>query len=395
MGILHAFTLPSVPKENKQKLKEVVLEENWKRTKLFAIIILFFEAILIVRQLPGGIDLYVGLYLGLFSAAALFLLCIYIMGKKKIPTGYRMFMVHFFVFLFLAWGTMVTLLDQLHYGHVMAFVVNYMCVSTLFLANGKHYLLFALPNVVFLYVGLPFYQQSANMLSGHYTNLTVFIFFCWLASQLLYKGFAANFFNKLLLTEINEELEAQIAQNEVMNEQLKKQAMLDELTGVPNRRGFQDYIHSALANESKRRLSLFLLDVDAFKSYNDHYGHLRGDEVLRLVAQCVYQTTAIPTAGWARYGGEEFVLAVFDQSSEELDELAESIRQAVQELRIDHAFSPVSDKVTVSIGIYSAAISKGIQLSYFLGQADEALYEAKRSGRNTYIKREELSESFA
>nr|WP_318540416.1 diguanylate cyclase [Terribacillus saccharophilus] len=395
MGILHAFTLPSVPKENKQKLKEVVLEENWKRTKLFAIIILIFEAILIVRQLPGGIDLYVGLYLGLFSGAAIYLLCIYIMGKKKIPTGYRMFMVHFFVFLFLAWGTMVTLLDQLHYGHVMAFVVNYMCVSTLFLANGKHYLLFALPNVIFLYVGLPFYQQSASMLSGHYTNLTVFIFFCWLASQLLYKGFAVNFYNKLLLTEMNGELEAQIAQNEVMNEQLKKQAMLDELTGVPNRRGFQDYINSAITAESKRRLSLLLLDVDAFKSYNDHYGHLRGDEVLRLVAQSIYQTTMIPTAGWARYGGEEFVLAVFDQPSEKLDELAEAIRLAVQELRIDHAFSPVADRVTVSIGIYSAAISDGMQLSYFIGQADEALYEAKRSGRNTVIKREELSESFA
>lgn len=395
MGILHAFTLPSVSKENKQKLKEVVLEENWKRTKLFAIIILIFETILIVRQLPGGIDIYVGLYLGLFSAAAIYLLCIYIMGKKKIPTGYRMFMVHFFVFLFLAWGTMVTLLDQLHYGHVMAFVVNYMCVSTLFLANGKHYLVFALPNVLFLYIGLPFYQKSADMLSGHYTNLTVFIFFCWLASQLLYKGFAANFYNKLLLTEVNEELEAQIVQNEMMNEQLKKQAMLDELTGVPNRRGFQEFINSAMTDESKRRLSLFLLDVDAFKSYNDHYGHLRGDEVLRLVAQSVYQTTMIPTAGWARYGGEEFVLAVFDQPSAELDELAEAIRQAVQELHIDHAFSPVSDRVTVSIGIFSAAISNGVRLSYFIGQADEALFDAKRSGRNTFIKREELSESFA
>ncbi|WP_366249047.1 diguanylate cyclase [Terribacillus aidingensis] len=306
-----------------------------------------------------------------------------------------MIIVHFFVFLFLAWGTMVTLLDQLHYGHVMAFVVNYMCVSTLFLANGKHYLLLALPNVIFLYVGLPIYQQSDNILSGHYTNLTVFIFFCWMASQLLYKGFAANFYNKLLLTEMNEELEAQIAQNEVMNEQLKKQAMLDELTGVPNRRGFQDYINTALADERERQLSLFLLDVDAFKSYNDHYGHLRGDEVLRLVAQSVYQTIDIPTAGWARYGGEEFVLAVFDQPSETLDELAEAIRQAVQELRIDHAFSPVADKVTVSIGIYSAAISYGIQLSYFIGQADEALYEAKRSGRDTFIKREELSGSLA
>jgi hypothetical protein len=275
-GWVHAFTLPSVPKENKQKLKETVLEENWKRTKLFAIIILIFEAILIMMQLPGGIDLYVGLYLGLFSAAAIYLLCIYIMGKKKIPTGYRMYMVHFFVFLFLAWGTMVTLLDQQHYGHVMAFVVNYMCVSTLFLANGKHYLLFAFPNVIYLYAGLPFYQQSADILSGHYTNLTVFIFFCWLASQLLYKGFAINFYNKLLLTKMNEELEAQIAQNEVMNEQLKKQAMLDKLTGVPNRRGFQDYINTALADERERQLSLFLLDVDAFKSYNDHYGHLRG-----------------------------------------------------------------------------------------------------------------------
>lgn len=395
MGIKHAFTLPSVPKENKQKLKETVLEENWKRTKLFAIIILIFEAILLVRQLPGGIDLYVGLYLGLFSAAAIYLLCIYIMGKKKISTSYRMFTAHFFVFLFLAWRAMVTLLDQLHYGHVMAFVVNYMCVSTLFLANGKHYLLLALPNVIFLYVGLPIYQQSDNILSGHYTNLTVFIFFCWLASQLLYKGFAANFYNKLLLTEMNEELEAQIAQNEVMNEQLKQQAMLDELTGVPNRRGFQDYINTELADERERQLALFLLDVDAFKSYNDHYGHLRGDEVLRLVAQSVYQTTNIPTAGWARYGGEEFVLAVFDQPSETLDELAEAIRQAVQELRIDHAFSPVADKVTVSIGIYSAAISNGIELSYFIGQADEALYEAKRSGRDTFIKREELSESLA
>jgi diguanylate cyclase (GGDEF)-like protein len=120
-----------------------------------------------------------------------------------------------------------------------------------------------------------------------------------------------------------------------------------------------------------------------------------GDEVLRLVAQSVYQTISISTAGWARYGGEEFVLAVFNQPLKTLDELAEAIRQAVQELRIDHAFSPVADKVTVSIGIYSAAISNGIQLSYFIGQADEALYEAKRSGRDTFIKREELSGSLA
>ncbi|MFP7494353.1 GGDEF domain-containing protein [Terribacillus saccharophilus] len=395
MGIFHAFTLPSATKENKRKLKEVVLEENIKRTKLFALIVIVFEALLIVMHLPKGINLYVGLYVVLFSIAAIYLFSLYMMRKKQVSIRYRMLLVHMIVFLFLTWGTMITLFDQLHYGHVMAFVVNYMCVSTLFLANGKHYLLFAIPNVLFLYVGLPFFQTSADMLSGHYTNLTVFIFFCWLASQLLYKGFAVNFYNKLLLTEMNEALEAQIAQNEGMNEQLKKQAMQDELTGVPNRRGFQSYIRAALIDDAERKLSVFLLDVDAFKSYNDHYGHLRGDEVLRLIAQSVYQDTAIPSDGWARYGGEEFVLAVFDRSADELVQLAEAIRQAVKKLHMEHAYSPAADKVTVSMGIYSAVISSWEQLPDFLGQADEALYEAKRSGRNTVVQRKEPSESFA
>jgi diguanylate cyclase (GGDEF)-like protein len=395
MGIMQAFTLPTATKENKQKLRELILEENWKRTKLFAVIIMLFEAVLTIMQLPEGWDFYVGMYIGLFLAAGMYLLIGSIMERNQASVRSRMLVVHFFVFLFLVWGTMITLQDQLHYGHVMAFVVNYMCVSALFLVERKLYVLLVLPSVVLLYVGLPIYQDAAGMLFGHYVNLSVFIFFCWLASQLLYTGFAANFYNKLLLTDMNEALEVQIQQNEAMNDKLKKQATMDELTGILNRRGFQSYIYTMLADRSEKKLSLFLLDVDAFKTYNDHYGHIRGDEVLRLIAQSVHQEAAIPTAGWARYGGEEFVLAIFDLPAEKLKETAEAIQQSIQSLHIDHAYSPAADKVTVSIGVYSAPIANPEQLPYFLGQADEALYEAKRAGRNTVKHKEEQSKSYA
>ncbi|QXE02451.1 GGDEF domain-containing protein [Terribacillus sp. DMT04] len=395
MGIMQAFTLPPATKENKQKLRELILQENWKRTKLFAVIIMFFEAILTIMQLPEGWDFYIVMYIGLFLAAGIYLIVGNLMERKHASIRSRMQFMHFFVFLFLVWGTMITLQDQLHYGHVMAFVVNYMCVSALFLTERKRYILIALPSVALLYVGLPIYQVEAGMLFGHYVNVSVFIFFCWLASQLLYNGFAANFYNKLLLTDMNKALEVQIQQNEVMNDKLKKQATMDELTGILNRRGFQSYIYTMLADGSKRELSLFLLDVDAFKSYNDHYGHLRGDEVLRSIAQSVHQEAAIPTAGWARYGGEEFVLAIFDHPDEKLKETAEAIRRSVISLHIDHAYSPAAENVTVSIGVYSASISDYEQLSHFLGQADEALYEAKRAGRNTVKHKEELSGSYA
>lgn len=160
-------------------------------------------------------------------------------------------------------------------------------------------------------------------------------------------------------------------------------AIMDELTKVPNRRGFQQYIRKALSTtRGNQKLSVMMLDIDSFKSFNDHYGHFEGDKVIESVAaniqQCIESTGSIT----ARFGGEEFVIAGFDLKDEEFRNLSESIRVSIMELKIPHVFSPVSNQVTVSIGLASGSISEEDEITQLLENADIALYKSKTNGRN-------------
>ncbi len=169
------------------------------------------------------------------------------------------------------------------------------------------------------------------------------------------------------------------------NSILSRIAELDGLTGIANRRYFDQKLHREMqrALRSGNSISLLMIDIDHFKLYNDNYGHLEGDQCLKQVAQAMVAALRRPGDFLARYGGEEFAAILPGTDIEGAKHIAEAIAASIAKLARPHAFSPVSSLVTISTGIASITPNKGNKESELLIRlADEALYLAKNRGRN-------------
>ena len=168
------------------------------------------------------------------------------------------------------------------------------------------------------------------------------------------------------------------------NHQLRKLSSLDGLTGVPNRRFFDETLERewrrALRTESP--LSLIMIDIDEFKKFNDHLGHLAGDDCLRRVARLLEASLQRASDLMARFGGEEFVALLPNSDHSGALALAEDIRQKIQDLAIEHPASTVEPVVTVSLGVASCSPQRGQDPASLVLSADRALYQAKQNGRN-------------
>src|SRR6516164_2148597 len=139
------------------------------------------------------------------------------------------------------------------------------------------------------------------------------------------------------------------------NQELQRVSAIDGLTGIANRRQFDEVLGREWRRAQRRDgpVGLILCDVDSFKPYNDHFGHLAGDECLRQIAQCLASNVRRPTDLAARYGGEEFAIILPDTDENGALQVAESLRMAVQALRIPQAPDVDSDEVTLSLGVAS------------------------------------------
>lgn len=171
---------------------------------------------------------------------------------------------------------------------------------------------------------------------------------------------------------------------EQKNFELLRMSNLDGLTEVANRRRFDELIQEAWAHSRRTRtpLALLMLDIDCFKSYNDHYGHLAGDDCLKQVAQALQQELPRLTDTLARYGGEEFAVVLSATGQEGALRVAERLRQAVEALRIPQACCEASTYITISVGVAVAHACSSSQPQALVAEADKMLYEAKRRGRN-------------
>ena len=179
------------------------------------------------------------------------------------------------------------------------------------------------------------------------------------------------------LTDSNRNLEQ-------TNEQLLELSSTDGLTQIANRRHFDNQLQRewGRAQRSRSILSYLMVDLDFFKPYNDHYGHLKGDDCLKEVAQAMERVLRRPGDFVGRYGGEEFAIISPDTPLEGAKILAENVREIVASLKIPHAGSPASEHVTVSIGVSATVPTADTSVDDLIRAADEALYQAKRRGRN-------------
>jgi len=167
------------------------------------------------------------------------------------------------------------------------------------------------------------------------------------------------------------------------NAELKKIVNIDGLTGLANRRYLDKQLREEIARSirNKHELAVVLCDVDLFKKYNDTYGHLKGDDCLKKVAQAMESACKRTTDLVARYGGEEFLAILPNTSAEDAVLVAEKMRSAVESLNEEHSASSLG-KVTISLGVYSALPKNEDDLEMLLQNADDALYDAKEGGRN-------------
>ena len=179
------------------------------------------------------------------------------------------------------------------------------------------------------------------------------------------------------LVEVSNDLSA-------ANQRLEELSHQDSLTGIANRRAF-DFLLERQFREAKRRsepFSVALCDVDHFKAYNDHYGHLAGDDCLKQIAAALARACKRPTDVAARFGGEEFALLLPETTGEGALAVVERVRQELAALGIAHAGSLTSSCVTLSAGIASFSPERDIASRDLTVRADAALYRAKQFGRN-------------
>ena len=175
-----------------------------------------------------------------------------------------------------------------------------------------------------------------------------------------------------------------ITERKRLEGELRRLSQQDGLTGVPNRRAFDERLTLECRRAMRNRtpLSLLMIDIDFFKAYNDEYGHPSGDQCLKKVASALRESLGRTGDLLARYGGEEFAVILPDTPPEGALHVAEEMRRTVEQRRVSHITSATGATITVSLGVATIVPTARSSCRNLLKEADRALYQAKKAGRN-------------
>jgi diguanylate cyclase (GGDEF)-like protein len=186
-----------------------------------------------------------------------------------------------------------------------------------------------------------------------------------------------------LKLEVGQRRQAEIELQKA-NAELQRSLVVDGLTQISNRAALDQYLREEWPGlvTAGREVAVLMVDVDAFKSFNDRYGHLAGDRALQTVAKCLDAAVRYPGDLACRYGGEEFLVVLPGTGRDEAALVAERFRRLLAEAAIPHAYSPVAAVVTASVGIAVGVPPRDGTPEALIFAADRALYRAKNAGRD-------------
>lgn len=290
-----------------------------------------------------------------------------------------------------------TILTSMHLFHMLvlgAFIGVFFCqdetallfIVVLTIAS----MIFTLPPMISLCISI--ICTIAMLVASYYVKESY-----WFESDVL-NGVSVLLFSIMLGWRVNriraEEAFAR-ADAKRLNEELRKISVTDSLTGIYNYRGFQNNYYEMFSRAIAQRLPMgvILMDLDEFKSFNDLYGHVAGDNCLRRVAETIAE--AVPKGVTvSRYGGEEFIVLLSEDLCYEAESIGEKIRKEVAALKITNVFTLLEVKqVTLSLGSYVGVPSCNEKPMNFVERADKAMYESKKAGRNRLTATFENKES--
>lgn len=366
----------TVEENQKEDFRRSIIINNLHRGSVFAKVVIGFELILCIIDITTLIHrvngesqrseyLFAHLLMILVNIVLFTVIKKSNILKSKLPFNVELWEngTVIYVTFIMVWGSVISLMDQKLYGQVMPFIVNMItCSAACYLDNKKILIPYSI-SILTLFLGLPLFQTSTNSLAAHYINLSIFSILCWLISRILYINYYTDFRSKKKLEELS---------------------LIDELTGIPNRRSFNNYIGFTYQYSLKKNalFSIIMIDIDYFKQYNDYYGHNAGDKVIISIAQEINSIVRHSMDFAARIGGEEFIYAAIYTDNNEAQVIAEKIRQKILNLQIPHNHSKSENCVTVSLGISTVTVRKKEDMFNCIELADQALYAAKQEGRN-------------
>jgi diguanylate cyclase (GGDEF)-like protein len=382
-----------------------ILEENYRRGEVFAILAIFTEAVFaaldILAMLRKNGEPYKGFYL---SCLILYLLMLavsilfYVLARTRRPlsgpSGKEArpseFILMSYITFIMCWSSLTTLLDQKLSGQTLVFMIITLACPAFFVISWRRMLIpFAASSAVIL-AGLPFFQEDRSLLASLYANLLVFIIISWLVSRMLYRAYVRDLKSSGELGRTQLHLEDEINRNSMLtdnlnraNLQMKNLSLVDEMTGVASRKGLRNFIDQAFEQKNHQNIhfGVLMIDIDRFAAYNEKFGQNAGDKALAGLASLLTDCAWLPLEIVARWGGEEFVFVSFDREEVEIHELAESIRHQVETLA-DRDGRVLLGPLTVSIGTGYKQAEKPSDVGSIIADANLAMYSAKRAGRN-------------
>lgn len=270
-----------------------------------------------------------------------------------------------------------------NYLFLLAMVISLIVPGLIFMRMGGYYIYCAAPMIFRCFVLLSVPILTANELSNVLFILSDLAF----SLQGIALIGAAAIKQHTQLEKTQRDLSIALEKAKEANKDLETYSVTDQLTGLLNRRKFNDIMTGELkrARRDNKYLFLMLLDLDYFKSINDQYGHIEGDRALMRVSECLQGLSKRASDFAFRLGGEEFCIVSTDSDKEKGAEFAEKIRQSIFELAIPNETAPTGFILTISIGVAVSEPTNGLGIEEMYTIADENLYKAKHAGRNKVI----------
>ena len=322
--------------------------------------------------------LYFGMYMILFAGTLASLLFVYI-AKKPEERHTKVVMDATFAFctLLCLWSSGITLLD-LHVGlNLSTYSITIIGIGVLAFLRPWQSILLLGGNQLFLWMLVSLITQEPSNYTGAIVNTTALVVIAVGMALVRYRHKESDVKNRYVIMAQNRKIGE-------INEKLNRLVVTDTLTGLYNRRFFDEVLPAQWQRwaDAGERIAVIMLDLDDFKRYNDYYGHQAGDDCIRQLGEVMRNCAAGVTDCLIRYGGEEFTAVLFGSSERQAKKLAEEIRRGVERLDIVHEKALAHGRVTVSAGVFCDVPTETLTLDAFYAGADRALYQAKRAGKN-------------
>ncbi|MBT3319906.1 MAG: GGDEF domain-containing protein [Clostridia bacterium] len=383
----------TVSDENKGPLAREIIKANMFRGKIIALTLIVIELCVIVLRLlvspakiivaPWGYYYIMYLLMIAFMAAVLIILD-RASKKEKIHIKRMNAITYCCVAFVLAWNMIITLLDLSVGGHLLSYFIALVAISVIIYLKPKVLLIIYLSvHAVYLAL-LPFFLPSGHVAQAEYINTSIAVIISIFIGLVIYRSKVLVFIQQKTIEQKNDQLNLLNEQLTETNETLEYLSQTDGLTGIYNRRMFDEISHDYWESciEKNAPLTVIMMDIDHFKEYNDNFGHQAGDDCLIKLVNSLKKSIGSKETMLARYGGEEFILMMCGITKKASYDLAEKIRKNVEKLDIKRKYTVVAEHILLSLGVYRGMPSKQADVKEFIEYADKALYAAKRDKRN-------------